>query len=115
MPIDKSQYPPNWDAISEYIRHHRAKGRCEGTPRRPDCRAVNGEPHPETGSRVILTTAHMNQDRSNNRYHPTDPHDDDNNLRALCQYCHLDWDRTANQARRKYGKNYLNNQFKLNL
>jgi len=30
----------------------RAGNRCEGTPQFPECRAENGQPHPETGSRV---------------------------------------------------------------
>jgi hypothetical protein len=36
----------------------RSGNRCEGSPLYPDCRAVNGQPHPVTGSRVVLTTAH---------------------------------------------------------
>jgi len=36
----------------------RAGDRCEGTPDFPECRAANGEPHPETGSKVVLTIAH---------------------------------------------------------
>ena len=39
--------------------------------------------HPETGSLVILTVAHLNHDRTNNW---------PGNLRLLCQRCHLAWD-----------------------
>lgn len=49
----------------------------------PECKAVNREAHPETGSRVVLTIAHMDHDETNN---------DTSNLRALCQRCHLIWD-----------------------
>jgi hypothetical protein len=115
MPIDRSKYPPNWEQISEYIRFSRAAGKCEGTPKRPDCRAVHLQRHPETGSNVILTTAHMDQDRSNNNYHPADPNHPDNNLRALCQCCHLDWDRGFNQQRRRYGRAFNDHQTKLDL
>lgn len=57
----------------------RAGNCCEGSPAYPDCRAANHESHPVTGSRVVLTVAHMDQDPSNN---------DESNLRALCQRCH---------------------------
>ena len=43
------------------------------------CQAANREPHPITGSRVVLTIAHIDQDPANNE--PA-------NLRALCQRCH---------------------------
>lgn len=61
----------------------RAGDRCEGTPQFPLCRAVNREPHPETGSKVVLTIAHMDHDES---------HADPERCRALCQRCHLSWD-----------------------
>jgi hypothetical protein len=61
----------------------RADNRCEGTPQHPDCRAVNGEPHPETGGKVVLTIAHMDHDES---------HADPDRCRALCQRCHNKWD-----------------------
>ena len=35
----------------------RARNACEGTPQHPVCRAPNGQPHPETGSKVVLTFA----------------------------------------------------------
>lgn len=94
-PENRSRYPKDWPAISRRVREA-AGQRCQGTPQHPDCRAANGEPHPETGSRVVLTTAHMNhvvEDVS------------DGNLRALCQRCHLRWDaghhaETARRTRR---------------
>lgn len=64
----------------------RAGNRCEGTPQRPWCRAANDEPHPETGSIVVLTIAHMDQDLVDHG---------DENLRALCQLCHNRWDQVA--------------------
>ena len=60
------------------------------------CLAVNGEPHPATGSRVVLTVAHLDHDPRNS---------DPDNLRAMCQRCHNRYDlpaRRANaQARRR--------------
>lgn len=61
----------------------RAGNCCEGTDQHPDCRAANGQPHPETGSKVVLTIAHMDWDES---------HEDPERCRALCQRCHNHWD-----------------------
>lgn len=76
MPMDRNKYPENWEAISIGIRM-RAHWICEF------CGAVNGEPHPETGSKVVLTVAHLDHNTWN-----CDP----GNLRALCQRCHLHYD-----------------------
>src|SRR5579863_9835357 len=56
--IDRARYPANWKAIRAEVLK-RAQNRCEGSPRYPDCRAENGQPHPVTGSRVILTIGHL--------------------------------------------------------
>lgn len=91
MPIDLSRYPKNWHVISYYIRHVRAGNRCENA----SCKARNGEPHPITGSRVVLTVAHTDQSKS----------DDEFVLRALCQRCHFALDRPHHIARRKHRDN----------
>lgn len=73
----------------------RADNRCEGTPQFPSCRAENGEPHPDTGGRVVLTIAHMDHDET---------HSDPNRCRALCQRCHNNWDaahRRKNAAKKR--------------
>ena len=88
-PENRTRYPPDWSAISRRIRFERAHGRCEclgecGTPRHPDrCYARHGEPHPVTGSMVVLTVAHLDHQPENC---------DDGNLRAMCQKCHLAYD-----------------------
>jgi hypothetical protein len=82
MPIRaerKHLYPKDWRTISQRIRFERAKGRCEFA----GCSAVHGEPHPITGSNVVLTVAHLNHDE-------TDCSDE--NLLAGCQRCHLTYD-----------------------
>jgi hypothetical protein len=61
----------------------RADFRCEGTPRYPDCRAEHGKPHPQTGSKVVLTIMHLDHDLRN---------DDPSNFKAGCQRCHLTYD-----------------------
>jgi len=76
MPFNRDLYPSNWPAISRRIRE-RADWRCEF------CGARNGQPHPETGSRVVLTVAHLDHNPQNCA---------DDNLRALCQRCHLRYD-----------------------
>lgn len=86
MPISpekRALYAPDWKAISKRVRE-RAGGQCEGAPGiYPECRAINREPHPVTGSLVVLTVAHLDHDPQNNA---------DENLRALCQRCHLTYD-----------------------
>lgn len=90
-PWNKDKYPANWKQIVLEI-NQRAGNRCEGSPAYPDCRAANKEAHPVTGSRVVLTTAHMDGNPENNDY---------GNLRALCQRCHLKHDIKTHIANRK--------------
>ena len=52
-PENKARYPEDWPIRSRFVIHVRAKNRCEW------CGAKNKEPHPITGSMVILTTAHI--------------------------------------------------------
>lgn len=89
-PENRDRYPPEWADISKSIRFDRAGGRCEcegecgrGTH---DGRCPNrhGEPAYGTGSRVVLTTAHLDH---------TPEHCDPENLRAMCQGCDLHYDR----------------------
>jgi hypothetical protein len=93
-PENRSRYPANWPEISHRIRFERAKGRCECTgqcgrptwhlsPTDGRCENRHGQPAIVTGSRVILTTAHLDH---------TPEHCDDDNLLAMCQGCHLHYD-----------------------
>lgn len=99
MPIsaeNRARYPRDWKAIVSRIRD-RSGNRCEGSPAYPDCRADNGEPHPITGSRVVLTVAHLDH---------APEHCDAENLRHMCQRCHLTYDaahhaKNAAETRRK--------------
>ena len=90
MPIRpdmKDRYPDDWKEISQRIRFERAKGRCEW------CGAENYAAHPETGSRVILTVAHLDHDPANNG---------EENLAALCQRCHNRYDGPKRASNRKH-------------
>lgn len=88
-PIDYSEYPDDWHEISRRIRFERAGNRCEW------CNAENGKPHPATGSKVVLTVAHLNHIKADVR---------DENLAALCQGCHLGYDAKNHALNRKYGR-----------
>lgn len=73
-PENRSRYPAYWRVLSGFIRWSRARAQCEW------CGALHGCPHPVTGSRVVLTTAHV---------HDHAPEADRlDNLAALCQRCH---------------------------
>jgi len=82
-PENRTRYPSNWKQIRVEILE-RASHRCEGSPDYPDCRAENGKPHPDTGSKVVLTIAHLDH---------TPENCDHENLKAWCQRCHLWYDR----------------------
>lgn len=95
-PESRARYPREWKRIRAEILI-RAGNRCEGSPAFPDCRARNGDAHPVTGSRVVLTIAHLDHQPEN-----VEP----SNLRAWCQRCHNTYDaptRAANRRRRKNG------------
>ena len=79
---------PEWLAFRAFLLF-RAANRCEGTPQHPACRAANGERHPETGGKVVLTIAHMDHDET---------HADPARCRALCQRCHNRWDAAHRRA-----------------
>lgn len=81
--------PPAWSALRAAVLE-RAGGRCEGSPAWPDCRAANREPHPVTGSRVVLTIGHLDHDPTNS---------DPANLRAWCQRCHNTYDAAFRRRR----------------
>ena len=53
MPCNYASYPLDWKLRSRFVRFYRARNRCEW------CGANNGQPHPVTGSKVVLTVAHV--------------------------------------------------------
>lgn len=106
-PENKARYPKDWPAISRRIRE-RAGNQCEcdgdmcglrhyvnedgkQVDLKPAlwivagvrCTARNGEPHPVTGSPVVLTVAHLDHQPENVA---------DKNLKAWCQRCHNCYD-----------------------
>lgn len=101
-PENVARYPSNWKEISAAIKE-RAGNRCEcegecgrGTHEGRCPNVQYGEAY-GTGSKVVLTTAHLDHTPEN-----CDP----SNLRAMCQGCHLHYDRehhaeTAYRTRRE--------------
>lgn len=85
MPIDYKKYPKDWKQISKRIIEK--QGNCCGL-----CPAVNGGYHWKTGSKVILTTHHIDFNINNN---------DPKNLIGLCQRCHLRLDMAKKIEKRK--------------
>jgi hypothetical protein len=84
LPENKARYPKNWKEISKRIRFERAGGQCEFEDDGVRCEARHGEPHPLTGSRVVLTVAHLDH---------TPERCEDDNLKAGCQMHHNLYDR----------------------
>ena len=95
MPIRKemkARYPKDWKEISLKIRK-RSRGQCECRgecglhrtnpgPRR--CEETNGQPAVWAKGKIVLTVAHLDHKPEN--CNPA-------NLRAMCQRCHLRYDR----------------------
>lgn len=82
------RYPDNWLTEIRPAIMARADHKCEW------CGAVNYEPHPVTGSKVVLTIAHLGVDFPDGTL--GDKHDKSDvrpeNLACLCQKCHLGYD-----------------------
>jgi hypothetical protein len=93
-PENRGRYPTNWKDIRAAILE-RAANCCEGSPAYPDCRARNREPHPVTGSMVVLTVAHLDHEPERS---------DLEDLRAWCQRCHNTYDAAHRQETRRRGR-----------
>lgn len=91
MPIrasEKARYPKDWKDIST-LRRQIAEGRCEcigecGLHPWGRCVERHGKAAKFAKGKVILTTAHMDHQPENCK---------DENLKAMCQRCHLRYDR----------------------
>lgn len=125
MPVDLKRYPADWKAIADRIRARAVHGgslpmceclgECgvdhtaeayawgEGDPLHGRCVEANGEPGVNMRGRVVLTVAHLGVPKPDGS--PGDPHDKmdcrDENLKAMCQACHLRYDHAEHVANRK--------------
>lgn len=130
MPIDYRDYPENWKSELRPAVLTRANNACEncGVKNYDVVRWNEAESRYEshlsvrpknykTAKRIwsslktwhdwkviVLTIAHLDHDVKNNEM---------DNLKALCQRCHLNYDRADNARRRRYGKHYHKNQLKV--
>lgn len=87
-PENRGRYPADWALRSRFVRFVRARGRCEVW--QGGCGAVHGAPHPITGAIVVLTTAHVYDDRPEASGLL--------NLAAWCQRCHNRHDAARRRA-----------------
>ena len=88
-PENKSRYPKNWKQIREGILK-RANNKCEFCG--VDNHTMRLNPNPGKEARIILTIAHLDHTPENN---------DPQNLRALCQRCHNQYDAQHRSETRK--------------
>lgn len=97
-PENRARYPKDWKEISKRIRVERSGGRCEcagecgQTHDDGRCDARNYCRHPHTDSLVVLTVAHLDHMPENCA---------DDNLKAMCQRCHLRYDSKHHAIGRK--------------
>ena len=95
-PENRHRYGADWPEFSRHIRFERAEGRCEcegecgrGT-HEGRCPNKHGEQAYGTGSKVVLTVAHL-----------THEPEDREHVKAMCQGCHLHYDK-AHHAETAY-------------
>jgi hypothetical protein len=100
-PENKGRYPANWSTEIVPRIAARAGGQCEcegecgrGT-HEGRCPNRNGQPAYGTGSKVVLTTAHLDH---------VPEHCEDSNLKHMCNGCHLHYDRFHHAETRKKPK-----------
>lgn len=96
-PKNKGKYPENWAEISLYIRTVKSAGYCEfcGVPNHVTINKWTRKRVPEASPdsfKVVLTAAHMDHNPENC---------DIDNLKALCQRCHLNYDKNEHLQSRK--------------
>lgn len=100
-PENRARYPKDWKALSLAIRERsgwrcECKGECGRGTHAGRCTNRHDEPAYGTGSKVVLTVAHLDHTPEN-----CEP----KNLKAMCQGCHLHYDKehhaqTAYKTRR---------------
>ncbi len=128
MPCDYSEYHPKWTLIRRLILN-RAKMKCEECGIENYKIIQKGSRETITKqqlervkelaligfssikalkevecTRIILTIAHMDHDKTNNLF---------SNLKALCQKDHLSHDAAQHTMNRKYGRNWKRDQMSL--
>lgn len=108
MPMDRKQYPADWEAIREWILL-RAGDRCEcegecGRAHAGRCGRCAGDPL-ERGRFVVLTTAHLWRGPCAEHHAAGIKCGEPEHLKAMCQACHLAYDmehHVANARRTRF-------------
>lgn len=110
MPVDWSRYPGNWKAIVARIRD-RSRDQCEcsgecGLHAGKRCVEINKTKAQFANGKIVLTTAHLDHDTTNNKFDPDDCEAEGNNLKHMCQRCHLRYDNATKPSRKgkQWGK-----------
>ena len=98
-PENKDRYPGNWKQIRELILI-RALNRCEV------CGALNHKLNLQTGKRIVLTIAHLDH---------IPEHCEEENLKAMCQKCHNNYDIEHRQKTRRMTRRYGNDTKQMEL
>jgi hypothetical protein len=96
-PENRARYPKDWKAISARIRERsgwrcECQGECGLHPPNPwprRCEERHGEPAKWAKGNVVLTVAHLGD--------PSPENCADDNLKAMCQRCHLRYDHADHQ------------------
>lgn len=93
-PENLARYPKDWKTVVVPRIRARSGNRCEctgqcGLDHDGRCQALNGEAHPTTGSKVVLTVMHLDHQPE---------HNDDTNLLHGCQQCHNRYDAPMRRA-----------------
>lgn len=99
MPINYKDYHPEWKTVIRPRILDRAKNKCEFC-------GIENYAMSKRNTKVVLTIAHLDHNKSNNA---------DENLRALCQACHLAYDSEIHIANRKRNREQANNKNQMDL
>ena len=85
MPMNRADYPKNWEEISLNVRQA-AGWKCQQCGIRQGALTAKAARTFRCTAKVVLTVAHLGETKHNKH--------DVSNLAALCQSCHLAEDRT---------------------
>ena len=90
-PENKNRYPSDWKQIRSRILE-RAAHKCEFCGIENYSMTSVRRPDKPFGTKVVLTIAHL---------HPPIENCADDNLKALCQKCHLNYDKELHKENRR--------------
>jgi hypothetical protein len=109
-PENRARYPKDWAEIRKRMLA-RAENRCEcvgecGNESGKRCEERHGEIAETFNGVVVLTIAHLDHMPENN---------DPANLKAMCQQCHLRYDRDHHAKSRRENRDKANGQLSMSL